>query len=79
MSTKARMNEAVDKAGAAVESAVEHIDRAGRHGLQGLIDRVEEAEELAAYAREYVQDHPLRAIGIAGAIGVVAGVLITRR
>jgi ElaB/YqjD/DUF883 family membrane-anchored ribosome-binding protein len=40
---------------------------------------VERAKEAGRKADDYVHDHPWQAIGIAGAVGVVVGLLIGRR
>ena len=40
---------------------------------------VERAKEAGRTADDYVHDHPWQAIGIAGAVGVVVGLLIGRR
>ena len=51
-----------------------------RHSLLGLQESaVERAKEAGRKADDYVHDHPWQAIGIAGAVGVVVGLLIGRR
>ncbi len=40
---------------------------------------VERAKEAGRKADDYVHDHPWQAIGIAGAVGVVVGLLIGQR
>ncbi len=40
---------------------------------------VEHAKEAGRKADDYVHDHPWQAIGVAGAVGVLVGLLIGRR
>lgn len=40
---------------------------------------LETARQKAAEADEYVHEHPWNAVGIAAAVGVLLGVLLTRR
>jgi ElaB/YqjD/DUF883 family membrane-anchored ribosome-binding protein len=48
--------------------------------LQELEGQAVERAKAAAHATdEYVHDHPWQAIGIAAAVGLVAGLLINRR
>jgi ElaB/YqjD/DUF883 family membrane-anchored ribosome-binding protein len=42
-------------------------------------EAVDRAREAAKYTDEYVHDNPWRMIGIAAAIGFVAGLMINRR
>ncbi len=65
-------------------------DQLRTQGMQMLDSALERAQELqdAAIEKgrkiahdtdEYVHEHPWRAIGIAGAVGVLVGMLIARR
>jgi len=45
--------------------------------LQG--DAVDQAKAAARITDDYVHDNPWRAIGIAGALGLLAGLLMNRR
>jgi ElaB/YqjD/DUF883 family membrane-anchored ribosome-binding protein len=40
---------------------------------------IDKSKEAARAADEYVHDHPWRAVGIAAGIGVIIGMLISRR
>jgi ElaB/YqjD/DUF883 family membrane-anchored ribosome-binding protein len=40
---------------------------------------VQKGKKIAHDTDEYVHEHPWRAIGIAGAVGVLVGMLIARR
>jgi len=42
-------------------------------------EAIDRAKEAAKYTGEYVHDNPWRMIGIAAAIGFVAGLMINRR
>jgi len=42
-------------------------------------EAIDRAKEAAKYTDEYVHDNPWRMIGIAAAIGFVAGLMINRR
>ncbi len=45
--------------------------------LQG--DAVDRAKDAARYTDDYVHDNPWQAVGVAAAVGFIAGLIITRR
>ncbi len=71
------------QAGEKVSAAREKIQDSLRHAKLKLADVEEmliDKGKLAARATdEYVHDHPWRAVGIAAGIGLIIGMLISRR
>jgi ElaB/YqjD/DUF883 family membrane-anchored ribosome-binding protein len=71
------------QAGEKVSAARERIQESLRHAKLKLADVEEmliDKGKLAARATdEYVHDHPWRAVGIAAGIGLIIGMLISRR
>lgn len=70
-------------AGDAADSRISELRERMRLALEDARLRFEDAREAAREqvdrADEYVRSHPYHAIGIAAAIGALAGVLLTRR
>lgn len=72
-----------NQAGEKVSAARERIQDSLRHAKVKLAE-VEEAildkgKQAARATDEYVHDHPWRAVGIAAGIGLLIGMLISRR
>ena len=68
-----------EKISAAREKVQDSLDRA-KIGLGDIEDIVMDTGKQAARATdEYVHEHPWRAVGIAAAVGLVIGMLISRR
>jgi ElaB/YqjD/DUF883 family membrane-anchored ribosome-binding protein len=75
----ATAHDASDRARAARERATSSIEQA-RSSLSTLeTDLRSRARHAAEDAGRYVQDNPWQAIGIAGAVGVLLGLLLGRR
>ncbi|MEY4979868.1 MAG: hypothetical protein RLZZ352_2138 [Pseudomonadota bacterium] len=54
--------------------------RQARHKLHEAEDAIKEkTREVARATDDYVHDHPWRAVGTAAAVGMVIGMLISRR
>ena len=76
---RATASQAGEKISAAREKVQDSLDRA-KSKLGDIEDVVMDTGRQAARATdEYVQDHPWRAVGIAAAVGLVVGLLISRR
>lgn len=71
------------EAGGKVSAARERVEESLRRAKMKLADAedavVFKAKQTARAADEYVHDNPWRAVGIAGAVGLVLGLLIGRR
>jgi ElaB/YqjD/DUF883 family membrane-anchored ribosome-binding protein len=53
---------------------------AAKHRLQDMQDdAIDRAKDAARYADDYVRDNPWQAVGLAAAVGFIAGLVITRR
>jgi ElaB/YqjD/DUF883 family membrane-anchored ribosome-binding protein len=64
----------------AVRTRAEETLKAAKAKLSSMDDEViGRAKDAARATDDYVHDHPWGAVGIAAAIGLVAGVLISRR
>ena len=75
---------------ATASQAGEHV-AAARDKIQDSLDRVrgklaetesavaDKTQEMAHMADEYVHEHPWKAVGIAAGIGLIIGLLISRR
>ena len=76
---KATASQAGDKVAAARVKVQESMDVAkaklARLGEAG----VDKAKEAAAATDDFVHEHPWKAVGIGAAIGVIVGMLISRR
>jgi ElaB/YqjD/DUF883 family membrane-anchored ribosome-binding protein len=76
-----------DEATAAGGAKAEELHSKGMEMLDHALSRAHELQEIAVKTGrkvahdtdEYVHEHPWRAIGIAGAVGVLIGMLIARR
>lgn len=70
-------------AGEKVSAAREKIQESLRNAkvkLAGIEDvLVDKGKQAARAADEYVHDHPWRAVGVAAGIGLIIGMLISRR
>ena len=76
---RATASQAGEKISAAREKVQDTLDRA-RAGLGDFEDVVMDTGRQAARATdEFVQANPWRAVGIAAAVGLVVGLLISRR
>lgn len=76
---KATAGAAGERIGAARARAEETL-KAAKAKLTALDDAViGHAKDAARATDEYVHEHPWGAVGIAAAVGLVAGVLISRR
>lgn len=76
---RATASQAGEKISAAREKVQDSLDRA-KSKLGDIEDVVMDTGRQAARATdEYVHDHPWRAVGIAAAVGLVIGLLISRR
>jgi len=76
---RATASQAGEKISAAREKVQDSLDRA-RAGLGNIEEVVIDTGMQAARATdEYVHEHPWRAVGIAAAVGLVIGMLISRR
>lgn len=76
---RATASQAGEKISAAREKVQDSLDRA-KSKLGDIEDVVMDSGRQAARATdEYVQANPWRAVGIAAAIGLVVGLLVSRR
>ncbi len=76
---RATASQAGEKISAAREKVQDSLDRA-KSGLGDIEDVVMDTGRQAARATdEYVQAHPWQAVGIAAAVGLVIGLLISKR
>ena len=76
---RATASQAGEKISAAREKVQDTLDRA-KAGLGDIEDVVTDTGRQAARAtNEFVQANPWRAVGIAAAVGLVVGLLISRR
>ena len=76
---RATASQAGEKISAAREKVQDSLDRA-RAGLGNIEDVVmDTGKQVARATDEYVQDNPWQAVGIAAAVGLVIGLLISKR
>ncbi len=76
-----------DEATAAGGTKAEQLRTQGMRLLDKALERahefqdaaIQKGKKIAHDTDEYVHEHPWRAIGIAGAVGVLVGMLIARR
>jgi ElaB/YqjD/DUF883 family membrane-anchored ribosome-binding protein len=76
-----------DNLAAATEGATKFVKDLGARSLHDAREALSDArvavsdggEEVAGMARAFVRDHPIKALSIAVAAGLLAGVLLTRR
>lgn len=76
---KQAARESGDKAAALREEVEAKLLSARRRIADMQDDAVEGAKAAARATDNYVRDNPWQAIGLAGAIGLIVGVLISRR
>jgi len=71
------------EAGTEAEALRERVRGRLRDAKHSLLDlqesAVERAKEAGRKADDYVHEHPWQAIGVAGAVGLLVGLLIARR
>jgi ElaB/YqjD/DUF883 family membrane-anchored ribosome-binding protein len=71
------------QAGERITAARERAEESLRDAKQRIAELEDNAFERARVAArqtdEYVRDHPWESIGIAGAVGILVGMLISRR
>jgi ElaB/YqjD/DUF883 family membrane-anchored ribosome-binding protein len=86
MNTEDIRNNGGDGVGAAVdtmEAAAQNMESAFSRGKEQLEELQEKAMEISKAAcdnaNKYVKENPWQAVGIAAAIGLVAGLVIRRR
>jgi len=76
---RATASQAGEKISAAREKVQDSLDRA-RAGLGNIEDVVmDTGKQVVRATDEYVQDNPWQAVGIAAAVGLVIGLLISKR
>ncbi len=76
-----------DEATSASGAKAEQLRTQGMQLLDSALERTQELQEAAIQTGRkiahdtdaYVHEHPWRAIGVAGAVGVLVGMLIARR
>src|SRR6185436_18145546 len=76
---RATANQAGEKIGVARERIQDSLHQAKVKLAEAEAVLVERAKLAARYTDEYVQENPWRAIGVAAAVGVVLGLLLSRR
>ena len=74
--TANQTGERITAARARVEETLRDSRRRVAELQEGVIER---GKEAARRTDEYVHDHPWQSIGVAGAVGVLVGMLISRR
>ena len=76
---RATANQAGEKIGVARERIQDSITQAKAKLSDVQTLAMERAQQAARYSEEYVRDNPWRAIGIAAGIGLVLGIILSRR
>jgi len=76
---RATANQAGEKIGVARERIQDSLHQAKVKLAEAEAVLMERAKLAARYTDDYVQENPWRAIGVAAAIGVVLGLLLSRR
>ena len=76
---RATANQAGEKIGVARERIQDSLHQAKVKLAEAEAVLKDRGAEAARYTEEYVHENPWRAIGVAAAIGLVLGLLITRR
>ena len=76
---RATANQAGDKIGVARERIQDSLHEAKVKLAEAEALLTEHAKQAARYTDEYVHENPWRAIGIAAGIGLLLGLLMTRR
>ena len=75
---KATAGAAGERVGAARARAEETI-KAAKDKLGNFDDAIGRAKDMAKTADEYVHENPWGAVGVAAVVGLLAGVMISRR
>ena len=68
-----------EKAAELRRKALEQLKTLRGHLRDARLKAVDQSKAAARATDDYVHDHPWRAIGVAACLGVVVGMLITRR
>jgi ElaB/YqjD/DUF883 family membrane-anchored ribosome-binding protein len=76
---RATANQAGEKIAVARERIQDSLHQAKVKLAEAEAMVTERAKQAARYTEEYVQENPWRAVGIAAGIGLVLGLLMTRR
>lgn len=76
---RATANQAGEKIGVARERIQDSLHQAKVKLAEAEALVTERARQAARYTDEYVHDNPWRAIGVAAGIGLLLGLLMTRR
>ena len=76
---RATANQAGEKIGVARERIQDSLHEAKVRLAEAEALLTEHAKQAARYTDEYVHENPWRAIGIAAGIGLLLGLLMTRR
>jgi ElaB/YqjD/DUF883 family membrane-anchored ribosome-binding protein len=76
---RATASQAGDKMGAARERFQESLYQAKVKLAEAEALVTERAKQAARYTDEYVRENPWRAIGVAAGIGLVLGLILSRR
>ena len=76
---RATANQAGEKIGVARERIQESLQQAKTKLAEVQAIVTERSKEAAQYTDEYVRENPWRAIGVAAAIGLLLGILMSRR
>ena len=76
---RATANQAGEKIAVARERIQDSLHQAKVKLAEAEALVTERAKQAARYTEEYVQENPWRAVGIAAGIGLVLGLIITRR
>jgi ElaB/YqjD/DUF883 family membrane-anchored ribosome-binding protein len=73
------VSEAVTSAGQAAATAVQRVGDGLEQRRAALADMTERARECMQTTDTYVRDNPWQAVGIAAGLGLVVGLLVSRR
>ncbi len=76
---RATANQAGEKIGVARERIQDSLHQAKVKLAEAEAILKERAQQAARYTDEYVRDNPWRAIGVAAGIGLVLGLILSRR
>jgi ElaB/YqjD/DUF883 family membrane-anchored ribosome-binding protein len=76
---RATASQAGERIGVARERIQDSINQAKTKLADVQALAMERAQQAARYSEEYVRDNPWRAIGIAAGIGLVLGIILSRR
>lgn len=76
---RATANQAGEKIGVARERIQDSIHQAKVKLAEAEAVLLERAKQAARYTDEYVQENPWRAIGVAAGVGLLIGLILSRR